>query len=219
MEWADPSALFFLRNQCTGGAVSYDPYVHLLVDGLIKIQHFAGDHSPRSHFWRGDRAVDSLFTHVHESTGILRICGIVFLHFTERFRQNRRHLWRRNMSKQDQAHAVDPLLGKRTGFVNYALCQSPGCFHPLHIVHGDQSLERCIGALPSGANHVAHRSIERIHVRLRGHAFHIGVHATAMERVAVRLHVMYGVAGWVTDLLPNAWWLVGLYARSTDFLY
>src|ERR1700675_1583612 len=85
----------------------------LLVYGLIKVQDFAGDHSPGGQFRLGDRAIASLFTNVDEGTGILRICGVVLLHFTKRFLQNRGHLWRRNARKQNQAHAVDPLLWKR----------------------------------------------------------------------------------------------------------
>src|SRR5690349_3562329 len=119
------------------------------------------------------------------------------------------------MRKQNQAHAVDSVLRKWSGFTNHALRQSPSPFHPLHVIHGHQSLQRCISALPPGADYVTRRSIERIHVRQRRHTFYVRVHAAAVEGIAVLLGVMYSVAGWITYLLPNARRLVRLDAGST----
>src|SRR5262249_26192154 len=114
------------------------------------------------------------------------------------------------MRKQNQPHALYPLLGAWPRLVNHTVGQGSSRFHPLYVIHGHESLERCIGALPPGADRVARRSVEGIHIRQRCHALYVCVHTAAVECIAVLLRVMYGVTGWVAYLLPNAGRLVGL---------
>ena len=82
---------------------------------------------------------------------------------------------------------------------DHPLRQRARRLNPLHIVHGHQRLQRRVRSLPPRANHIAHRRVERIHIRLHRHALPIGVHAAPVKRVAVVLLIHQRVAAADTD--------------------
>src|SRR5580704_17067652 len=64
----------------------------LLVQRLIKVQHFAQDHRPGGKLWRSNCRIARLFAHRYQ---VVRCSGfgfIVFFHLVERLLQHRSHL-------------------------------------------------------------------------------------------------------------------------------
>ena len=87
----------------------------------------------------------------------------------------------------------------------------------LDVIHQGERLERRIGSAATDAGEFARGSVESGHGRRGRGALDKRVKAAAVERVAVVLHVGFGVAAAEGDGFPDVDRLVGADRRAADF--
>ena len=87
----------------------------------------------------------------------------------------------------------------------------------LDVIHQGERLERRIGSAATDAGEFARGSVESGHGRRGRGAFDKRVKAAAVERVAVVLHVSFGVAAAEGDGFPDIDRLVWADRRAADF--
>src|SRR5579859_710899 len=101
-----------------------------------------------------------------------------------------------------------------TTFVQHAVTQLSGRLEILRIVHHQERLKRRVGPLTACKAFLARRAIEGGHLWWRSCALPESIKTAAVERLAMILRVLGGIAGCIAHGLPNARRLVRVYTTA-----
>src|SRR6266850_1761182 len=121
------------------------------------------------------------------------------------------------MSRGDGAEAeINPLLGGNS-ILNQALAEMTRGFDELNVIHCDESLQRSVRALAARAKTFARWSVESNEGGRGSGAFPESIETTTVERFAVVLSELGGVARCIADRFPDTFGLIWANAVPAHF--